>query len=259
MKRVANPDVREYFELRYDTLSAAMQATMREPALNKLSEFTSDPHFRYILGQRESTVSFDEVLAEGKVVLVNLNKGALGIHARTFGTLVLGALRSAIFRRTRKTLFTVFADEMQNLASQSTDFELWFSEARKFGVGIVTANQYSAQLPTSRRSATQAIGTRVFFQLSPEDATQVAQDIGGGKSMADRLRNLPPRHAIVRSGNHRPYEIVTPEVKPVSAPIREFVADSNAIHARWRSEIDEDIINRRPKVADSKEEIHDWD
>jgi len=259
LQRVSNADVREFFEVRFDPLGPAMQGTLREPVLNKFSEFVTDPHFKYILGQRISTVSFDDALAKGRIVLVKLDKGQLGPHSPTFGTLVLGDLKSAIFRRTRRELYTIFADEMQNLASVSTDFELWFSEARKFGVGIITANQYSAQLPPGLRSATQAIGTRVFFQLSPEDAAQVAQEIGGGKAMAERLRNLPPRHAIVKSGNHHSFEIVTPDVKPVSASVHDFVARSNAIHARRRSEVDADILRRRPKTEPSKEAIHDWE
>jgi DNA helicase HerA-like ATPase len=65
MGKVLNQDVREYFELRFNPLSDAMKATMREPALNKLSEFTADPHFRYILGQRASSFSLDGALALG--------------------------------------------------------------------------------------------------------------------------------------------------------------------------------------------------
>jgi uncharacterized protein YciW len=65
MNNVMNQDVREYFELRFNPLSAQMKATMREPVLNKLTEFTADPHFRYVLGQHASTFSFDEALARG--------------------------------------------------------------------------------------------------------------------------------------------------------------------------------------------------
>jgi hypothetical protein len=39
--------------LRFDKLSEAMQATMREPILNKTSAFIADPSFRHIVGQRE--------------------------------------------------------------------------------------------------------------------------------------------------------------------------------------------------------------
>ena len=57
MKRVENADVRQYFEARYDQVSDAMRAVMREPILNKTSAFTADPRFRHILGQTQSTFS----------------------------------------------------------------------------------------------------------------------------------------------------------------------------------------------------------
>jgi len=99
LKRVTNIDVREFFEIRFDPLSDAMKATMREPVLNRLGEFTSDPHFRFIFGQRESTISFDEILNSGLSVLVNVNKGALGMYAPLLGALVYGKLKNSIFRR----------------------------------------------------------------------------------------------------------------------------------------------------------------
>lgn len=259
LKKVSNQDVLEYFELRFNPVSDSMKATMREPVLNKLSEFTADPHFRYILGQRHSTFSFDDVLSEGKIVLVNLNKGKLGIHATTFGSLILAKLKAAIFRRQKRQLFSVFADEMQNLAASDTDFEVLFSEARKFGVGIVTANQFSAQLPQSMRSAVQAIGTRVFFQLSPEDAGFAAQEIDGGKAMAERLRNLQPRHAIVKSGSYAAQEIVTLNLELSHAPTDKLIHLSNSIFARRRAEVDADIRARRPKPQVGKEAISDWE
>jgi energy-coupling factor transporter ATP-binding protein EcfA2 len=78
LKRVPNADIRQYFELRYDQASEAMQATMREPILNKTSAFTADPKFRHIVGQPQSTFSFREAMDEGYWIIVNLAKGRLG-------------------------------------------------------------------------------------------------------------------------------------------------------------------------------------
>jgi len=258
LKNVTNAEVREYFELRFDPLSDAMKATMREPVLNKLTELTADPHFRFVLGQCKSTISFDEVLNAGHIVLVNINKGALGIHAVTFGALIYAKVKASIFRRHKKDIFTIYADEMQNLVSEQTDFDVLFSEARKFSVSIVTANQFGAQLPATMRSAIQAIGTRVFFQLSPEDAEQVARDIGGSKTMVERLKNLPPRHFICKQGNHKPYEVVTPEVVTARTPAVELFEASNKLHAMRRVGVERDILARRPKMIPAKEVLDDW-
>jgi hypothetical protein len=258
LKKVTNTDVKEFFELRFDPLSDAMKARMREPVLNKLSEMTSDPHFHFILGQPTSTISFDNVLNLNLIVLVNLPKGTLGMHCLTFGGLFFNKIIPAIFRRRSREIFSIYADEMQNLVGD-VDFEGMFSETRKFGVSIVSANQFAAQLPAKMKSALQAIGTRIFFQLSPEDAEQVAREIGGNKTMVDRLKNLPPRHFIAKQGNHKPYQVITPDVITSKASAVLLYETSNGIHARRRSDIQSDILARRPKLQQTAEALHDWE
>ena len=58
------------------------------------------------------------------------------------------------------------------------------SEARKFGVSVVSANQFLDQYPASMRAAILSVGTHVFFQLSSSDAGTVSQALDGGKSLA---------------------------------------------------------------------------
>ena len=137
--------------------------------------------------------------------------------------------------------------------------ELVLSNAAIVGVGIVTGNQFQNQLPPTLRSAVQAIGSRIFFQCSPEDSAPVAQEIDGGRTMAERLRNLPQRHAIVRSGTFRACEIVTPTITNATASTVSFLEESNRIHARRKTEIDADILARRPKPQNQKEVIDGWD
>jgi len=159
-----------------------------------------------------------------------------------------------------RNIFTIYADELQNLvAAESTDFDVLFSEARKFGVSVVTANQFGAQLPSKMRSAIQAIGTHIYFRLSSEDAEQVARDISGGKGMADRLKNLPARHFIAKQGDNKPYEVVSPEVVTTKTPTEELYAASNALHASSREEIMRDILARRPKPSQSLEVLNEWE
>jgi hypothetical protein len=212
LKRVENAEVRGYFETRYDTASEAMRAAMREPILNKVSAFTADPRFRHILGQAQSTFGMREAMDEGQWIIVNLDKGRLGANALALGSLLMTALKHAIFTREKRTLFTIYADEFQNLVSFGGDIETMLSEARKFGVGIVSSHQYLDQLAPEMRAAVLSVGSHVYFQLSSRDATDVAEVLDGGKSLAERLKNLAPRHAIVKSGPDRSVEVRVPTV-----------------------------------------------
>ncbi len=260
MKKVANAEVRQYFELRFDPLSDAMRAVMREPILNKTSAFTADPHFRHIVGQTESSFSFREAMDDGAWIVVNLEKGRLGENALTLGSLVLTMLKNALFSRTKRSLFSVYCDETQNFVAQGSGIETMLSEARKFGVAFVAANQFLEQYPTETRAAILSIGTHIFFQLSSADATQVSQALDGGKPLAERLKNLPARHAIVKSSSDRWTEIVVPTVVEPQVDYTDLVSRTRYVRSRVRVHIERDIAERQKRYTEtSSEALHGWD
>jgi hypothetical protein len=213
IKNVPNAEVRQYFETRFDQTSEAMRATMREPILNKTSAFSADPPFRHIVGQAHSTFSIREAMDEGHIVLVNLPKGRLGEQAITLASLLFTMVKNALFTREKRSLYSVYCDEIQNLVAYGSGIDTVLSEARKFGVAVVSANQFLEQYPAEMRSAILAVGTHVFFQLSSIDSTQVSQALDGGKSLAERLKNLPQRRCIVKSASDRWTEVEVPTVR----------------------------------------------
>jgi len=260
MKKVLNGEVRQYFELRFDPLSDAMRAVMREPILNKTSAFTADPHFRHIVGQTQSSFSLRDSMDAGAWIVVNLEKGRLGENALTLGSLILTMLKNALFSRAKRSLFTVYCDEIQNFVAQGSGIETMLSEARKFGVAFVAANQFLEQYPAETRAAILAIGTHIFFQLSSADATQISQALDGGKPLAERLKNLPARHAIVKSSSDRWTEIVVPTVIEPKVDYTDLVSRTRYVQSRVRAHIERDIAERQKKYTQTPSEaLHDWD
>jgi hypothetical protein len=253
LKNVSNAEVRQYFELRYDRLSEAMQAAIREPAINKLQELNADPHFRHIIGQQHSTFSISEALDEGHWVIVNLNKGRLGEQALTLGGLIFTMLKDAIFARKTRSPFTIYIDEVQNFVDQADDLETMLSEARKFGVGIVSANQFLNQYPPDMRAAILSVGTHVFFRLSSLDAAQIAQALDGGKPLVERLKNLPDRHAIVKSSSDRMTEILVPTVTEPQVDFTDLLNRSRYTYGRVRAHIERDIAERQKALRHNAE------
>jgi len=260
LKRVANQDIRQYFELRYDQASEAMQATMREPILNKTSAFTADPRFRHIIGQVRSTFSFREAMDQGYWVIVNLEKGRLGGQALTLGSLILTMLKNALFSREKRTLFTVYCDEIQNLVAYGSGIDTILSEARKFGVGIVSANQFLDQYPAEMRAAILAVGTHAFFRLSSADALQIAQALDGGRPLAEVLKNLPERHCVVKSGSDRWVEVRVPTVRAPKLDYTDLLNRSRFARGRVRTDIERDIGRRQETFARGTDEVlHEWE
>jgi len=258
LKNVPNAEVRQYFEFRYGQVSEPMRAVMREPILNKTSAFTADPRFRHIVGQTQSTFSMREAMDQGHWVIVDLPKGQLGEQALTLGSLLFTVIKNALFTRTRKSLFTVYCDEIQNLIAYSSDVETVLSEARKFGVSVVSANQFLDQYPATMRAAILSIGTHVFFQLSSADATTVAQMLDGGKSLAERLKNLPQRHFIVKSGADHWVEGMVPTVVDSGTNYADLMNRSRTLRARPRALIESEIAKRHAALTHTTDEVlHD--
>src|SRR6266849_6065966 len=260
LERVANTEVRQYFDLRYDQASEAMRAVMREPILNKTSAFTADPKFRHIVGQQNSTFSFREALDEGYWIIVNLAKGRLGGQAVTLGSLIFTMLKNALFTRSKRSLYTVYCDEIQNFVAYGSEIETVLSEARKTGTGLVSANQFLDQCPQEMRAALLSVGTHVFFQLSSVDAAQVSQALDGGKPLAERLKNLPQRHCIVKAGSERWVEVRVPTVEEPQVDYTDLLNRVRYTRGRVRDHIERDIAERQMLLHRStEEELHDWE
>jgi hypothetical protein len=260
LRGASNPEVAAYFHSRYDQASEAMQAVFRDAILNKVSEFTSDPRFRHILGQQSSTFSLVEAIDNGQWVLLNLDKGRLGEQAATLGSLLLTKLKNALFsRRTRQT-FTLFCDEIQNLVAFDSGIDTLLSEARKFAISVVSANQFLDQYPAPIRSAILSVGTHIFFQLSSSDADKIAQALDGGKALAQLLKNLPPRHLVVKSGHHRWQQVRVPDVGEPKADIADLYRRCRQRWARPRMEIEQAIRARHAAFGRAgREVLHDWE
>ncbi len=261
LRKLANQEVRQYFEMRYDQASEPMRAAMREPILNKLSAFTADPRFRAIIGQERSTFSFRDVMdGRGRWIFLDLHKGRLGEQAATFGSLFLAMIKNALFARRSRELFTIYADEIQNLVAYGSGLETMLSEARKFGVGFVTANQFLDQYPSEMRAAIMAVGTHLFFQLSPQDAREITMALDGGRPLAELLKNLPRRHMVVKTGSDRWQQGVVPMLSEPKADAADLYHRCRARWARKRSEIETEIRERQAKLGRRAIEVLDeWE
>src|SRR5947207_6009401 len=205
IKRLKNADVVAYWQQRYEPLSEPMKAVFREPLLNKITGFLTDPIPRHLLGQTRSTIRFADAMREGRWVLVNLAKGRLGEHAHTLGNLIFARLQFEVLARVslpqaQRQLFSILCDEVQNLAEN--DLVTLLAEGRKFGVSLVTANQFWHQLPTELRGALLSAGTHVLFRLSAADARVLAPEwsVSGSRRYVAQLTTLSQGTALVRSG-----------------------------------------------------------
>jgi len=150
IERCSNAEVKDYFHSRYEQFSESMQAVVREAILNKVSAFTTDSAVRHLVGQTDS-VDLLDAMDRGLWLVLTLSRSRLGEDSETLAALMLTRFKNAVYARRRRELFSLYADEVQNLVASGDTLDHLISEARKFGVSVVTAT--STWASTHRRCA----------------------------------------------------------------------------------------------------------
>ncbi|HSR49649.1 MAG TPA: hypothetical protein VLV83_02405, partial [Acidobacteriota bacterium] len=227
---------------------------------DKVTAFTQDPHFRHLLGQRESTFSLADALDNGSWIILNLSKGTLGEQAATLGSLFLAKLKAAVFARRSRRPFTLFLDEVQNLVAMDDSLETLFSEARKFAVSVLSANQYLGQYPPAMRASILAVNSHIFFRLSGKDAQAMAAMCDGGTSLARILKTLPQRRMVVRIGGGRAVEARVPHLEIPDEDTADLIRRCRDRFCRPRREVEAAIRLRHRQARQNQDEVLDgWD
>ena len=128
-----------------------------------------------------------------KIIVVNLSKGKIGEDASSLlGAMLvtkfqLDAMSRADISESERQDFYLYVDEFQNFATDS--FSTILSEARKYKLNLVMANQYIDQMTENVRGAVFGnVGTLISFQVGHSDASILAEAFVGGIE-ADDLMN----------------------------------------------------------------------
>jgi len=197
-------EARSYWIDRFDPLAPRTRAEWIESTLNKVSSFISDPWIRDMVGQAQSTINIRGWMDEGLITFVNLSKGRLKRNSDLIGALLVSKIQEAAMSRVdlpegQRRPYRLYVDEFQNYATKS--FEEILSEARKYGLSIVMANQTLAQLEkTLLASVLTNCEVQCYFRSSRADAEILARQAfrATGKNVKfaltkDRLFAQEPR------------------------------------------------------------------
>jgi hypothetical protein len=202
LTKVSDPVVRSFWLREFASMPPKLQAEAVSPIYNKVGQLVSNPLLRNILGQSRSTLDLRRVMDEGKVLLVNLSKGRIGEDASALlGAFLVTAIQQAAMSRadTReqdRPDFYLFIDEFQNFATEA--FAAILSEARKYRLNLVVANQYLDQIDDATRSAVFGnVGSMISFAVGVQDAEVLAEQLGGEVTPKD-LMQLPRFQAYAR-------------------------------------------------------------
>jgi hypothetical protein len=253
LARVGDPLVLSPWAAWFDGISDAEQAQVVAPVLNKLRALVSRPSIRRLLGQAQPRFRLNEVFTSPKVVLVNLNAGAIGPEAaRLIGSLLLNQAWEAIQRQTtvplsRRREAAVVVDEWQDFVA-GLDFADVLARARGAKVPFTVAHQHLAQLtPNLRAAALANIRSRVVFRPAEGDAATLARVLGDPVTPQD-LERLPAFHAVARvlvdDAPCVPFEVATPKLAPPVADAESLHRASAAQYGVAPAELDAAVLRR---------------
>ena len=186
---VRDPVVRSFWLNEYPSYDKRFLAEAHSPILNKIGRVLSAPAVRNIIAQPKSTIDLRRMMDEGRILIVNLSKGALGEgNAHLLGALLTTGLAQAALSRADtpehgRRVFHFYADEFQSFATES--FALILSEARKYALTLTLGHQYLGQLSDRLRQAVLGnTASFIAFRVGAEDAQLVADHLGVGNPAA---------------------------------------------------------------------------
>lgn len=170
----------------------------------KIGRFLFSASARAVLEQPKSTINFEEILADRKILICNFSKGLLGDDTSTlFGTTVLAKLQTASLRRARikaenRTPFFLYVDEFQNFATMS--FVQMLSEARKYKLFLVMAEQSTSQQDQQRLVdiILANAGTVVVFRSGSPTDERLVLPLFSPYIEQGEIANLPSFNFYVR-------------------------------------------------------------
>ena len=211
------------------------------PIINKVGQFLSSPVVRNIFWQNHSKFSLRQLMDEGKIVLINLSKGKIGEdNAAMIGSFLVTKLQIEVMSRAdipedQRKKFFLYIDEFQNFATEA--FENIFSEARKYKLGLIVANQYVAQVEENiRNSIFGNVGSIISFQLGYDDATLMSSQLKEKVSHND-LMSLPRWNAytklMIDGITSEPFSMTTFPLPPIESKEEKIQKVKQQSRQRW--------------------------
>lgn len=274
LEKVEHGVSRQYFN-HFNSLPRKTQDEWTQSTLNKVNAFLFDDSIRHLLASPKSSFNLRDIMDNGKILLIKLDKGRLTGSADLLGSLLLAKIQAAAFSRTdtpelQRKKFYLYIDEFQNFATEN--FITMLAEARKYRLALLLAHQNLAQLPTAlRASILSNCGLQAYFRISRDDSNILAkeslasiyQEPIGWEQYIQQLQELPRRWCVIK--NKIDGGVIAVRTLDLPAPHefaemdeKEFADEVVASgigksYLRERKKIEEEYKARREKLISAEE------
>lgn len=240
-----DPFIRYFWVYEFAGWSERLKSDAISPVQNKVGQFAANPTLRSILGQ-SSTLDLDRVL-DGQILIANLSKQMGSEPSHLLGALLTTSLLQAAERRATvpesdRRPFTLFVDEFQNFTTET--FGTILSEARKWKLRLVIANQFLGQLPPSLQQAVLGnVSKLIVFRTGAEDARLLAAELGIGndRTLTD-TSNFEAWEKHLANGTPTEADLIKTQVPALKGGrLAKVIAHTIAAHGRPKEKIAQEI------------------
>ena len=249
LPKLTDPIIRRYWTDQIAQTADFHKSEVLDYIVSKFGRFVTNKMMRNIIGQSQSSYNFRKVMDDGKILLINLAKGKIGEENSNFLGLILvpRILISAMSRQEipeeQRRDFFLYVDEFQNFATP--DFAQILSEARKYRLNLIVANQFIGQMEEEVKNAVFGnVGTVISFRVGVTDANYLQHEFQPTFNEAD-LINIDKFNAYIKTN------VKNEPVKPFSL---DLTKDMTAINAARNKKIADAVIQlSRLKFGRSRE------
>lgn len=175
VRELNDPVLKDFWEKEYSKMPDRLKAEAISPIQNKVGQFVTSKMIRNIIGRTKSSIDLEQIMNEGKILILNLSQGKLGedntalLGAMLITQIQLAAMNRSFIKEADRKDFFLYVDEFQNFATQS--FIKILSEARKYRLSLTLANQYIEQLDEEiTRAIFGNVGSLMSFVVGARDA-----------------------------------------------------------------------------------------
>lgn len=227
LPEVKDPVVRRYWTDQIAQTSDFHKSEVLDYIVSKFGRFVTNKTMRNIIGQPQSSFNIRKAMDEQKIILANLSKGILGEEdAKFLGLILVPKILTAAMSRQDMAMdqrkdFYLYVDEFQNYATE--DFAVILSEARKYRLNLIVANQFVGQIDEEVKNAVFGnVGSMIAFRVGVPDANFLQHEFTPTFNETD-LTNVEKYHVYVKTivGN-----------EPVEPFSMSLLKDMTAVEAR---------------------------
>lgn len=149
ISKLKDEELADFWKYEFGKAGDFQVVKMTQGVTAKVGRFLRSPTAKRILEQEKSTISFDDIINSGKILICNFSQGKLGEDSsRLLGTTIITKLQQAALKRayipiSKRKPFYLYVDEFQTFVTQS--FTKMITEGRKYRMPLIIAEQSTSQ------------------------------------------------------------------------------------------------------------------